>query len=350
MASTETLDRHELSAAWPDMESGAFDELVESIAHNGLRESIVLFEGKVLDGWHRYQACLESGSEPDFVQFGDYEGHGSDAAEFAIDENLHRRHLSKGQRATSLARVVSWREAGHRDGEEGSAGMSNAEMSQKAGVSERVVSRAKQLVSSGDEELIDDVINGEKSLNEAVDVIAPPKTVEVEIDEAPAVDSWENMDDDQMSPEDSAAAAAVAEFEEGDEPDNIVEFPAPPTPVEPAAPKPPSRSELRGKLESEEDMTYALGVQRDQLQAEVERLNGIVTDLRAEGEAQRESMTEQGQTITELRKQAGALIGWREMVVDAVRRLGADTDSDTQGAAWDDLVKLVDSLGTSAAA
>ena len=340
MVSIETLERHELSAAWPDMESGAFDELVESVAQNGLREPIVLFEGKILDGWHRFQACLASGQRPMFIQFGDFEAHGEDAAEYAIDENLHRRHLNKGQRATSLARVVKWRESGHRAGEDGSDGMTNAEAAAKAQVSPRTISKAKQLVSSGNDELIEDVTDGKKSLNDAVEEIAPPKTVEVDVPESPV-----QIDGDELSTDDQADAAAVAEFES--QPDNIVKLP---DRTEPERPAQPSKQALRDQLEDEEDLSYAVTVQRDQLLEEVERLRSVEADLNSKVAAQAASMTDQGVTITDLRSQVADLIGWRELVVDAVRRIGADTDSDTQGVAWDELVKLVDSLSTSAAA
>ena len=50
----QPLERHHLSMIWGDMVGDERTELVEDIRANGVREPIKLFEGKVLDGWHRY--------------------------------------------------------------------------------------------------------------------------------------------------------------------------------------------------------------------------------------------------------------------------------------------------------
>ena len=48
--------RHDLSSYWPDMADEDFLALKESIGYSGLLEPITLFEGQILDGWHRYNA------------------------------------------------------------------------------------------------------------------------------------------------------------------------------------------------------------------------------------------------------------------------------------------------------
>jgi 16S rRNA G966 N2-methylase RsmD len=74
------------------MSADEYRELVTDIAEHGLVESIWLYEGKVLDGRHRYKACLTSGTEP---RFRDYDG--DDAIGFVLSENVKRRHLTSGQ-------------------------------------------------------------------------------------------------------------------------------------------------------------------------------------------------------------------------------------------------------------
>ncbi len=62
------LERHLLGELFPRLAEGS-DELaalVEDIRVGGQLDKIVLFEGKVLDGWNRYVACLAAGKEPRF--------------------------------------------------------------------------------------------------------------------------------------------------------------------------------------------------------------------------------------------------------------------------------------------
>ena len=95
---------HPLSAIFPPMPDEDFVALRDSIALNGLRHPITLFEGQVLDGRHRYLACIEAGVEPTFTTF---EGGYGDAVEFMKDENVTRRQLTKTQLAMSAAMLVT---------------------------------------------------------------------------------------------------------------------------------------------------------------------------------------------------------------------------------------------------
>jgi hypothetical protein len=85
---------HPLAALVPPMSPEEFDALSADILANGLFEPIVLYEGKILDGRHRYQACVDTGTEP---RFREYEG--EDPAGYVISSNVHRRHLSASQKA-----------------------------------------------------------------------------------------------------------------------------------------------------------------------------------------------------------------------------------------------------------
>jgi ParB-like chromosome segregation protein Spo0J len=86
---------HAVAALFPAMEAGEFAALVADVRENGLREEIWLHEGQIIDGRHRYWACLEAGVPPRFRQ---WDGQGSLVA-FVVSLNLHRRHLTASQRA-----------------------------------------------------------------------------------------------------------------------------------------------------------------------------------------------------------------------------------------------------------
>ena len=51
------LPIHPYAAIFPAITSPDFDHLCAAIARQGLLQEIILHEGKVLDGWHRYLAC-----------------------------------------------------------------------------------------------------------------------------------------------------------------------------------------------------------------------------------------------------------------------------------------------------
>lgn len=98
----DELQQHPLSACFPPMRDHEFAWLCESIARNGLRFPITLYEGQVLDGWHRYKACLRTGVEPRFETF---EGDEDQAMDFLISCNVKRQHLNEDQLAMIAARL-----------------------------------------------------------------------------------------------------------------------------------------------------------------------------------------------------------------------------------------------------
>src|SRR5438128_5640090 len=63
---------------------------------------VFLHEGKVLDGWHRYLACLVKHVPP---RLRDYAGECGSPLSFVLAKNIDRRHLTPGQRALVAARL-----------------------------------------------------------------------------------------------------------------------------------------------------------------------------------------------------------------------------------------------------
>lgn len=106
-----TVEAHPYADAWPMLREDELAELAADIAATGLRHSIVLHDGMVLDGRNRLAACTIAGVEPTFV---DFEGTDDDALAFVQSENNARRHQSKGSLAASWA--LSMLAAGKRDG------------------------------------------------------------------------------------------------------------------------------------------------------------------------------------------------------------------------------------------
>ena len=90
----KTYAQHPLSAAFPAMSAEDFQALTDSIDNIGIQNPITLFEGMVIDGWHRYSAALRLGMDCPTVELGDV-----DPREFVMAQNKARRHTTQAQLA-----------------------------------------------------------------------------------------------------------------------------------------------------------------------------------------------------------------------------------------------------------
>src|SRR5438067_4067911 len=87
-----TYEQHLLGRLLPPMCPDDFQRLAADIAAHGLLEEIVLYQGKILDGWSRYRACQARGTKPRFREFTS-----DDPAAYVLSKNVQRRHLSVAQ-------------------------------------------------------------------------------------------------------------------------------------------------------------------------------------------------------------------------------------------------------------
>ena len=155
---TQDLKQHPLSAAFPPMQTDEFDKLVENIRGNGQQEPGTVYEGKVLDGWHRYRACNILGITFDMRPL----PAGMLPETWVIAKNLERRHLSKQQRAVAVAKVTEhkWRSPGEKDSQKKPA-VSERELAKLSGTSVSTIQTAKKAVREGKEK---QVLAGEKTI------------------------------------------------------------------------------------------------------------------------------------------------------------------------------------------
>jgi len=94
------LPIHKLATIFPPMSDAEYEALVIDIYKNGQHDPIWLYEGQIMDGRHRYQACLDNHIEPIIKEYD-----GDDPLGFVMSINLHRRHLSGDQKEAVYIRL-----------------------------------------------------------------------------------------------------------------------------------------------------------------------------------------------------------------------------------------------------
>ena len=162
---------HRLANIFPLIEGAEFDELVASVSANGLRDPIILHEGMILDGRHRYRACVAAGVVPRFELLQE----GSNALQYVIDRNLRRRHLNDNQRASVAAKIANL-SRGRPPEENGPIGLINIGKSAKLmNVAPRQVRRARAVHERGVSELADALDRGEIAVSAAEKIARLPQ-------------------------------------------------------------------------------------------------------------------------------------------------------------------------------
>jgi len=165
---------HPLAEIFPILRGVHFDDLAEDIAVNGLHESIVTYEGKILDGRNRYLACLRAKVEPRFKEYT-----GADPLGYVVSLNLRRRHLDESQRGMVHARIATLRRGANQH--TAIAVCSQEEASKLLNVSVDTGQRARKVLDTGADELIAAVDQGRISVSAAADIAQAPKEQQREI-------------------------------------------------------------------------------------------------------------------------------------------------------------------------
>jgi len=180
-----TYQDHPIAAIFPLLDAESLSQLTSDIRTNGLKQDIVLYEGKILDGRNRYRACIAASVQPTCTVYG-----GDDPVGHVLSLNLHRRHLTASQRA-----VVAQDALPHFEEEarkrmtsgvnqhspvaivpQGSDGKSRDKAAALVDVSPRYVSDAKRVAEKSPETL-ERVRSGEITLPQAVKEIQQPQPI-----------------------------------------------------------------------------------------------------------------------------------------------------------------------------
>ncbi len=172
---------HPLANIFPLIEGQAYSDLKADIFKHGVRETIWLYEGKILDGRNRYRAACEL--DIPFVGFKVFDG--DDAAAFVVSLNLHRRHLNEAQRGMVAAKLANLKNGGDRISEHSAnlqtGAVSQSDAADMLNVSTRTVASAKKVIEEAPQEVVQAVERGSMSVSLAAKVAALPEADKAEI-------------------------------------------------------------------------------------------------------------------------------------------------------------------------
>ena len=94
---------------------------------------------------------------------------------FVIRANLHRRHLTTSQRAAVAAGLASMKQGRPEKSPDGDINpITQEDAAKMLNVGKRSVERAKTVLDSGDDKLIEQVKSGEVTATDAAKRVAPP--------------------------------------------------------------------------------------------------------------------------------------------------------------------------------
>jgi hypothetical protein len=95
---------HPLAEMFPLLEGKDFDDFVADIGKHELQNDIDTWQGMILEGRNRARACQQLGIEPRYheCRFQDEAG----ARAYVISQNMHRRHLTAGQKRDIIAALL----------------------------------------------------------------------------------------------------------------------------------------------------------------------------------------------------------------------------------------------------
>lgn len=195
-------EQHELSKAFPPMTEEEFQDLKDSIEIVGLLDPITIHEEKVIDGWHRYNACLAVSMPHAEVDLPD----DVDPVDFVRAKNGNsRRHMTPSQLALSEVSLNAWAFRGNPKSLLGKDFKSAKEMAEKVGVSVSTIERAKEVISKGSDEVINAVKTGKVSVKKAASVSKLPKEQQAKAITAPPEPKPSILDGSEPSPEELMA-------------------------------------------------------------------------------------------------------------------------------------------------
>ena len=185
------LPIHELATMFPPMGPEEYAGLKADIDANGVHQSVAVWQGSVIDGRHRYQACLDLGLYPPIRYLEDE----VDPVVFVLSANMSRRQLTPSQKTIITAQLPHLVNGTNRHTLEsersnvahqllGSNAKTTEERAAIAGVGTTYQQYADAIVKYGDQEVINKVYLGDISVEDAYKGINGARKAKVQAEKA----------------------------------------------------------------------------------------------------------------------------------------------------------------------
>lgn len=174
------MKSHEYADLFPMMATADIARLADDIKENGQANPIVTFEGKILDGRNRYQACTMAGVDPRFTEYD-----GAEPLAFVVSHNLHRRHLNESQRGMVGAKLANLQKGGEAGVHKTNSAIAllppvtQAQAAEMLNIGVDSIKRSKQVLKDGIPELQEMQMSGEISAKAASVVSKLPEDEQV---------------------------------------------------------------------------------------------------------------------------------------------------------------------------
>jgi N6-adenosine-specific RNA methylase IME4 len=173
---------HEIANIFPMLLEPELIELANDIERNGQHEPIVLYDGKILDGRNRYQACKRAGVVPTTKAYT-----GDDPIGFVVSLNLRRRHLNESQRGMVAANIARLTPGANQHTQKqvppigGTTAPTTKHTAEMLNVGTRTVERARKVQDHAIPELAAEVVKGNVAVSTAAIVAELPQEKQAEI-------------------------------------------------------------------------------------------------------------------------------------------------------------------------
>ena len=160
---TKQITQHPLAKRFRPFTSAELQRLRDSVTRLGVLEPVTILHGMVLDGWHRFSVARELGLD---CPTAEYSGSAEDIELWLSAKNEARRHLGDLQFAIMIANSTESQKFTAVNASDQIA-KTDKDLAAEHGIKPNMLSTARKVLESGDDELIEEATSGHLGRTEA---------------------------------------------------------------------------------------------------------------------------------------------------------------------------------------